>query len=220
VIRHLNDFTLTGIHIFYLVHHIGFKLRRYALKIMSFVISANRLFILTQSDRLRKLIHGKFLVQVLPSPPTAPYSCDMSRETVRETLDTALAETKYLSAYFHEQRESFITTLLDGQMCLEAVHSKPTIHAELAMIMAMDNGEIKDVLPYIGVSKPSCIICSHYIHAFNEVTGQMIATKSSHGKVYPGWFWPSLPNRDEELRPVFLGQMRQQLLSDFKQYTV
>jgi hypothetical protein len=29
--------------------------------------------------------------------------------------------------------------------------------------------KLKDVLPYIGVSKLSCIMCSHYIHAFNEV---------------------------------------------------
>src|SRR5260370_17431868 len=65
VILHLNDFTLTRIQIFYLEHGIGFQLRRWALKkMMSYVISANRLFMLTQS-RLCYLLQGKFVVQVL-----------------------------------------------------------------------------------------------------------------------------------------------------------
>ena len=45
------------------------------------------------------------------------------------------------------------------------------------MIIAMDKGKIKHVLPYIGVSKHSCIMCSHYICALNEVTKQEIAFK-------------------------------------------
>ncbi len=82
--------------------------------------------------------------------------------------------------------------------------------------MAMVKGEIEHVLPYIGISKLSCIMCTHYIRAFNGLTEQKIATRGSHGKVYPGWFWPNLPSRDQELRPAFLGCMRQQLLSDFE----
>jgi hypothetical protein len=218
VIRHLNDFTLTGIHIFYLEHGIGFQLRRWALKIMSFLISANRLFILTQSHRLCKLIQGKFSVQVLTSPTTAPYFCDLSSETIQVALDAALAKTSYLSAVWDEKRASFIEWILKELKVSEVVHWKPTVHAELAMIKAMVKGEIKDVLPYIGVSKLSCIMCSHYISAFKEVTGQKIATKGSHGKAYPGWFWPSLPDHNGELRQAFLRRIRQQLLNDFEQH--
>src|SRR5712671_3261125 len=79
-------------------------------------------------------------------------------------------------------------------------HRKPTVHAELAMIMGMVKGEIRDVEPYIGVSKPSCVVCSHYIRAFNEVTKQKIAIK---GKAYHGWFWLSLPDHDGKLRPAY-----------------
>jgi hypothetical protein len=84
------------------------------------------------------------------------------------------------------------------------------------MIMAMDKGEIVHVFPYIGVSKLSCIMCIHYIDAFNEATNQRITTKGSHGKAYPGWFWPKLPKRDRELRPAFMQRMRKQLVEDFK----
>jgi hypothetical protein len=103
----------------------------------------------------------------------------------------------------------------------EVDRPKPTVHAELAMIMAMANDDIEYVLPYVGASNLSCIMCSHYIHAFNEVTKQKIATKGSYGKAYPGWSWPSLrdSDRDKELVPAVLGRFRQQLFSDFKEHT-
>jgi hypothetical protein len=217
VIRYLNDFTLTGIHILYLEHNIGFQLRRWALKIMSFLITANRLFILTQSHRLRKLLQGNFSVRVLTSPTTAPYYCDLSSKTIQVALDAAVAEISNLPADWDQKRESFIEWL-SKKLEVSEVRQKPKVHAELAMIIAMAKGEIKDVLPYVGVSKLSCIMCSHYIRAFNEVTKQKIATKGSHGKAYPGWSWPSLPDSDEELRPAFLRRIRQQLLSDVEQH--
>jgi hypothetical protein len=214
VIRHLSDFTLTGIHIFYLEHKIGFQLRRWALKIMSFLITANRLFILTQSQRLRKHLQGKFSVHVLTSQTTAPYSCDLSSETMQVALNDAMAETGHRPADWDKKRESFINWLSKELKVSEVVRQKPKVHAELAMIIAMAKGEIEDVLPYVGVSKLSCILCSHYIRAFNEVMMQKIATKGSHGKAYPGWSWPSLPDHNEELRQAFLRRIRQQLLSD------
>ena len=218
MIRHLNGFTLTEIHIFYLEHGIGFQLRRWALKIMSFLISANRLFILTQSRRHRKIIQGNFSVNVLTSPTTAPYCCNLSSETIQVALDTAKAEANYFSADWDEDCKSFIDWVLGELKNPEVIRRKPTVHAELAMISAMDKGEIEDVLPYVGVSKLSCIMCSNYIDAFNAVTRQRIATKGSHGKAYPGWFWPILPDRDGELRPAFLGRVGKQLLKYFEQH--
>ena len=116
------------------------------------MISANRLFILTQSQRL------------------------LSSETVQVALDAALAETSHLPDDRDEKRGLFIQWILEELRVSEVVRSKPTVHAELAMIIEMDQGEHTHVLPYIGVSKPSCIMCSHYIRAFNEVTKQKCAT--------------------------------------------
>ena len=110
---------------------------------MSFLISTNRLFGLTQPPRLRKLIQGKFSVQVLPSPTTGttPYYCDLSSETVRVTLDAALANTNHhLSTDRVEERESFIGWLLKKLEVSDVVRQKTTVHAELAMIMAMPSG--------------------------------------------------------------------------------
>ena len=185
---------------------------------MSFLITANRLFTLTQSHRLRKLLQGKFSVHVLTSPTTAPYDCDLSSETIQVALNVALAESSYLPADWDKKRELFIEWILKELDDFEVTRRRPTVHAEFAMIIAMAKGEIKDVLPYIGISKLSCIMCSHYIRAFNEVTKQNVTTKGSHGKAYPGWSWPSLPDRDEELCQAFLRRIRQQLVSDIEQH--
>ena len=132
-------------------------------------------------------------------------------------LDAALAGTNYISVDWNEERKSFIDRL-KGSEGSRVVHNKPTVHAELAMVMAMVKERITHVIPYIGVSKLSCIMCREYIRAFNEVMDQKIVIKGSHGKAYPGWSWPIPPARDEELRQAFLKGIRKQLLSDFMQH--
>ena len=186
---------------------------------MSFVIAANRLFMVTQSPRLHQIIHGKFSIQALSSATAIPYCCHLSSETIQGALDAAAADTRHPLDDWDKKCEWFINEVLgESNEPIDADHLRPTVHAELAMIIAMAKGEIKDVLPYVGVSKLSCTMCSHYIDAFNEVWKQKIIVKGSHGKAHPGWFWPSLPERDEELRRAFLGRVRRQLLSDFEAY--
>ncbi|KAH9996447.1 hypothetical protein BJV77DRAFT_146646 [Russula vinacea] len=103
---------------------------------------------------------------------TTPYHCDLSSETMQMAVDTALAEAKYHSKNLDEERAWFME-LLEVR---DGVHENPTVHAELALIMAKAEGEINNVESYIGVSKLSWIMCSHYIRAFNKVTNQKIAT--------------------------------------------
>ena len=86
---------------------------------------------LTQSRRLHKLLQGKFLVQVLNSPTTTPYRCNLSSETVKVALDSALAETNYYSAVWDalvwdEERESFVQQLQKELNPSDVVRWKPT----------------------------------------------------------------------------------------------
>jgi len=183
---------------------------------MSLLISANKLFFLTQSHRLHNILNGTFEIEVLTPPNTIPYHCEISPETIQETLRGALTGTAFLSSDWEEGRALFVERILDEPgVSEEKVCMDPTVHVELAMIMATVKGEIKNVFPYIGVSKLSCIMCKHYILAVNEVAGRTFATRASHGKAYPGWFWPSLPSCDEELRQAFLKHIRQQVYDDF-----
>lgn len=211
----MNDFTLTGVYIFYLEHDIGFRLRRWALKIMSFLISANKLFALTQSSRLRGLLNGQFEVEVFRTPITSPYCCILSSKTIQVALDAALAEATSVPEDWDDKHGSFMRLLEEAEASAVVTRKTPTIHPELAMIMAMDKGKIRHVFPYIGVLKLSCIMCIHYIDTFNEATNEKITTKGSHGKAYP-WSWPELPDRDGELRPAFMKRVRKQLLENFE----
>jgi hypothetical protein len=60
-------------------------------------------------------------------------------------------------------------------------HWNPTVHAELAMIIAMVGR-----LDYIGVSKLSCIMCSHYIRTFRQITGKRSLLRVLMGRPTPG----------------------------------
>ena len=135
---------------------------------MSFLISTNRLFILMQLHCLCRLILRKFSVKVLIMPTTAPYSCDLSSEAIKVALNATLIGMIYVSENWNQTCKSFLNRLKDLKVS-RVVRHKPTAHAELAMVMAMVKGEIVHVLRYIGISKLCCIMCSHYIHAFNEV---------------------------------------------------
>ena len=138
-------------------------------------------------------------------------------------LDAALAGSHYLSEGWDQDRKEFIKRLeapfSKKLKTPEVDRRKFTVHPELALLMAKVRGDINDVAPYIGVSKLSCIMCNYYIRAFNALTRENIATRGSHGKAYPGWCWPSFPSCDKELRPIFLGLIREQLRRDFEDDT-
>ena len=170
---------------------------------MSFVISANRLFTLTQSNRLRNIILGNLSIQFLPSPTAAPYSCDLSPETVRRALDAALAGSEYDSSMYKNEREKFVDELARLNVPGVAHHYNFSVHAELAMAMAMIRGEIPHAIPYIGVSKLSCVMCRQYFRSLDKVMDRTIYTRGSHGKPYPGWSWPTAPTHNKKLRKHF-----------------
>ena len=86
-------------------------------------------------------------------------------------LDAAQAETNCRSDHWDKDCEAFIEWLLKEQKGPQVVNRKTTLHAELAMILATNRSDIKHVLPYIGVSKLSCIMCSRYICAHYKVMG-------------------------------------------------
>jgi hypothetical protein len=160
---------------------------------MSFLISSNRLSILTQSRRLHKL-KTREILSSSPSPTAAPYSCNLSSEAIQVALDAALAGTDYLSADWDEERKAFIDRLKEPEASWVDRY-KPTVHAELVMAMAIV-----------------------YLRLQQGYGTKNITIKGSHGKAYPGWSWPIPPARDEELRPsrALLKRIRQQLHSDFE----
>ena len=101
---------------------------------------------------------------------------------MRIAVDTVMAEAKYDPRDLDEDRTWFMEMLQQKLGVSDVVHNNPTIHAELVLIIAKAEGEINNVEPYIGVSKLSCIMCSHFIRAFNMIMKRKIATKGSHSQ--------------------------------------
>ena len=141
------------------------------------------------------------------STHTTPYRCHLSSETIQTALNAAVAETREPPDDWENKREWLIEEVL-GKLKepIDVVHRRPTVHAELAMIIAIVKGDIKDVLPYVGVPKLSCTMCSHYIGVFNKVWKQKIVTKGSHGKAYPGWFRSNKSLYDDLRSSITRGQ--------------
>lgn len=86
-----------------------------------------------------------------------------------------------------------------------------TVHAELAMLMAMAREEIPHAIPYIGISKLSYILCRHLQRGYGAKYRHQRLTREG----LPGWSWPIPPARDGEVREGFLKGIRQQLYDDF-----
>jgi len=157
---------------------------------MSFLISANRLFILTQvappSQTFRREIlsssphlsnHTSISLRPIFGDHTSGFGCRPGR--IRPSfLRIGMRDRGLFIDYLLERLEAPTVERLKTDSPRRASHD----HGD------GQGAKSRDVEPFIGVSKLSCIMCSHYIHAFNEVTKQKIATKGSHGKAYPGWF--------------------------------
>jgi hypothetical protein len=162
-----------------------------------------------------------FDVTVLESPPPQPpYALDMSKETIRQALDMALAESPSIFRADEDDCNAFVDNahkkaIESGQ---EDRHS-PIIHAELAMLSSIEAGTIK-AFPYIGVSQLSCLMCSSYIEAYSQTVTNGISVRGCHGKVYPSWAWPTmLGTHHERIRSIFLEKIREELKQDFERFT-
>ena len=116
--RHTQTISpLTG---FYSAHGTEFQLRRRALKIMSFVISANRLFVLTQSPPPHTASatssKGNSPSKSSPRPLLQhPYICDLSPSAIQTALTAAPTGSGYLSANWNEERQSFVDRLREPE---------------------------------------------------------------------------------------------------------
>jgi len=198
---------------------IGCSVRRWALKIMSYAIASIRLFKLTRSRRLRSILQGEFNVTILESPPPQPpYVVDLSPNTIRQALDTALPQPTSVVQADECDYDAFVEYASEKTIQLNQTdkpsRSSPFIHAELAMLSCIDAGTIM-VFPYIGVSKLSCLMCSSYIEAYSQVDNK-ISVRGCHGKVYPSWAWPTLNTLG--ICAVFLKKIREELKQEFDRF--
>ena len=84
---------------------------------------------------------------------------------------------------------------------------RPYVHCECAVLAHLYNtGDIHRVIPYVGVSKPSCTLCSTYFECYRGATISTISTRETHSRLVP-WQAPSLSVTDP---------LEEALIADFR----
>ncbi|KIO03218.1 hypothetical protein M404DRAFT_625289 [Pisolithus tinctorius Marx 270] len=94
-------------------------------------------------------------------------------------------------------------------------------HAELQLILHITktaySENIREMYPYIGCSKLSCLLCAAFIKHFAP-NGIAFRTRGSHGKIYPRWSIPDMDGLHDDMVTALdsaLERMQNLLRSEF-----
>ena len=96
---------------------------------------------------------------------------------------------------------------------------KLNVHAEIQMILffSQDREPIKDLFPYLGCSKYTCFMCSHFLKAYGK-----ISTRGCHGRLFKPWTVPEAsalaPGQAEKISKALL-QVQKDLKKELKSST-
>ncbi|KAH9846793.1 hypothetical protein C2E23DRAFT_788670 [Lenzites betulinus] len=82
------------------------------------------------------------------------------------------------------------------------------VHCECALLCRLEQRG-QAMLPYIGVSKLSCVSCDMFFACHRSIKGSEVRTRGTHGRA-TAWMWPNLPD-DDPIRVRFCDKLRQYL---------
>jgi hypothetical protein len=95
------------------------------------------------------------------------------------------------------------------------------IHCECAVALAFIGNRSLPTIPYIGVSKLSCLSCHYFFEALRE-GGYNFHTRGTHSKAYFPWKYPDqelleiLPGEESELRNRLVARLIQSYAAQFR----
>ncbi|KAI0693924.1 hypothetical protein C8T65DRAFT_759763 [Cerioporus squamosus] len=95
------------------------------------------------------------------------------------------------------------------------------IHCECTVLARLDElwRTGVPIIPYVGLSKPSCAICHSFFEAYRKVTGQVVKTWDTNGRMVP-WRCPTIEDLagDESVRSELSRQLRILLVANVEHY--
>ncbi|KAJ7507027.1 hypothetical protein B0H11DRAFT_188973 [Mycena galericulata] len=146
-----------------------------------------------------------------PHPMANPISLD--RQALEQVLAAAnceidKSEEKYVDEFLGTLAKTHKIELSDGKFVLDT--SMP-VHCECQLLAQMRQ---QPAIPYIGVTKPSCIFCDMYFAAYRDATKSTICTRGARSQTVD-WACPQLadePTLDSDIRQ----RVCQKLLSKIK----
>ncbi|EAU92223.2 hypothetical protein CC1G_10109 [Coprinopsis cinerea okayama7 len=176
---------------------------RWINKLCSFHLSARKLLSLATSARFRGVLFGDLDIEVYHQDWS-----DSKRQEI-ECNDAILLETvAYLRGKFDSSSREDPTVdrktvkRLKGDLEKERdryLNPRRSVHCEVFLLRRVQTAGIA-ILPYIGVSKLSCVPCSVYFEHLADAGFDSVSTRGSHGKIYPGWTFlvPTTASGDAE----------------------
>ncbi|RPD60404.1 hypothetical protein L226DRAFT_615867 [Lentinus tigrinus ALCF2SS1-7] len=146
------------------------------------------------------------------TPSPLPAQVSITADTLRRALGSAEVSEEILNGFLANKfyYKNGQTVDIDGR-----------IHCECAVLVELDKqwraGEA--IIPFIGMSKLSCSLCSYYFDAYREVTPQNIRTRGSRDEMVP-WRCPTLEDEidDEAVREKLCVRLKTLLFDKVQAY--
>ncbi|KAI0696021.1 hypothetical protein C8T65DRAFT_664232 [Cerioporus squamosus] len=122
-------------------------------------------------------------------PKLSPADVFVTVDNLRDALPALVGVSDedldgYLRMRFKKRKDELVT--VPGR-----IHCECAVLAELHRMWGAGDTPI----PYVGVSKLSCAVCSLYFAAYREVTEHDVKTRGTHDQMYP-WRCPTIDDKD------------------------
>ncbi|KAL1967557.1 hypothetical protein VTN77DRAFT_3072 [Rasamsonia byssochlamydoides] len=182
--------------------------------VLKMTFKAVQRFFLTAKTMATGLLNGAapFLSAVmnqgLPSDQTEIDWLPRSSEEWEQAMERLVA---YFNHFSRTSSRLMMNQSVVRSDCLDIAKRPPLysapVHCEVKLLLHLFNEHHQSTDPpkppaysYLGSSKLSCLGCSTFLSAFNEVFGAHFATKGTHSKAYWPWGFPHSCPRHEDLR--------------------
>ncbi|KAH9846792.1 hypothetical protein C2E23DRAFT_898454 [Lenzites betulinus] len=123
-------------------------------------------------------------------------------------LESENITTMFSGLGFGEKNFKKIKDLIDNVHRVANDIKVKHVHCECALLCHLEQRR-QAILPYIGVSKLSCVFCDMFFACYRSIKGSGVRTRGTHGRA-TAWMWPDLPD-DGPIRVEFCSKLRQYL---------
>ncbi|KAG2022386.1 hypothetical protein CC2G_000140 [Coprinopsis cinerea AmutBmut pab1-1] len=177
---------------------IPIPITRWIIKLFSLHLDARRLQALGKSVHFRGILFGDLDIRIYrqAGPSKQTIQCNdvilfLALAHLRQTFEPFLR----LREEGYEVSEADYEIFKQLRIVLgvdQAKYLNPDacVHCEIFLLRRIQTEGVP-ILPYIGVSKLSCVPCSVYFHCLGPSGFNPVSTRGSDGKTYPGWLFPS-----------------------------
>ncbi|KAJ7574406.1 hypothetical protein C8J56DRAFT_979546 [Mycena floridula] len=186
-------------------HGIHFALSQWIREIAGYHLDCVSLVNLRRSHRFQPVIEGSLTLKIIPAlaPRCERLTVDLSHSTIVEAV--RFIRGKFCNIHImgqllnrdkHDEPAAQFIDHLEESLDKDSIgrgtiNSNPCVHCEISMIHYMRSSGAP-ILPYMGVSKPTCSMCKLYLRTYAQVFSMSpVGTPDSRHEFCAGWVFPA-----------------------------